>query len=737
MSTTTPPVQHRTRFFDHRVPALYGGKYTITTDQSINGLNTAPTLPPREQRFDVRGPRFAIAATDVHACYPLPGSTGTFAQVLPHITFDTPGVPWLYPMAGQDPSVPTMALMVFRAGELPGDLKAIGLADTCTVLNLLDGRSDEGEPLAGRPPRIDPDTLFRDEQDLVCRSIHVPADLFAALAPLPAEMGMLAHVREGGPPDATRGASPAPAEEDLKAVVVANRFPSFDGGPYVVHLVSLDGFADCLGPDGTVPDGGLRVVSMWSWVFESVPDEGLGFGDLAQKLVADTDLLRLRPEAPPSNPGPAEQVALDRLAAGATALPQRLASGERTFGFYRGPFTAAPAQPLPDPAENEERLHSVDEALVYLEQHGIYDNSYASAFALGRALALADPEFRTALLTFRKAARGAARRLLTHPQLAGRSIGAATAGMLTGTPSRDAFDQLLAGDRGTRLMTALNRAGEDIAAGRRRTPAARSATMAPLTAAGLHQALARSEVRDVLRQATALQLDPVRAWLDRLVTLEMVPFEHLVPDAGMLPQDSIRFFYVDPGWIRAAVDGALSIGVGQTLDEDLNDLARGIQDPPACGVLLHSDLVEGWPKTIYTAFRDDTPVEPMRTTQCGTHILLHLYPQVIDTFTLAEPPQGLHFGFGDLGTIQLRQISGDEIGMPLPGADGEFPRDPQDDRFTRFKRPGGLDVLNLGGAGDPLLPALSQAHGLDVPLSSAQFTLQMVKAPQLQTFARP
>ncbi|MFE6334341.1 hypothetical protein ACFVOK_14160 [Streptomyces sp. NPDC057798] len=731
-------MQHRTRFFDHRIPALYGGKYTITTDQSIDGLNTGPTLPPRTQRFDVRGPRFAIAATDVHACYPLPGSTGTFAQVLPHITFETPGVPWLYPMAGQDPSVPTMALMVFREGELPGDPKAIGLADTCTVPNLLDGQTDDGEALAGRPPRIAPDTLFGDEQELLCRSIHVPKDLFADLVPLPEEMGMLAHVREGGPPDATRGATPAPDEEDLKAVVVANRFPAFAGGLHVVHLLSLDGFADCLGPDGTVPDEGLRLVSMWSWVFESVPDTGRGFGDLAQNLAAEPDLLlRLRPDTPPSDPGPAERTALDRLAAGATALPQRLPSGERTYGFYRGPFTASPAQPLPDPADAE-RLHSADEALIYLEEHGIYDSSYASAFALGRAVALADPEFRTNLLAFRKAARGAARRLLTHPRLAGRAIGAATAGVLTGTPSRDAFDRLLTGDRGTRLMTALHRAGEDIAAGRRRAPASRSAAIAPPTAAGLHQALGRAEVRDVLRQATALQLDPVRAWLDRLMSLEMVPFEHLVPDAGMLPQESIRFFYVDPSWVRAAVDGALSIGVGQTLDEDLNDLARNVQDPPACGVLVHSDLVRGWPKTIYTAFRDNAPVEPMRTAHYGTHILLHLYPRTIDTFALAEPPQGLHFGFGDLGTIQLRQISGDQIGMPLPGEDGEFPRDTGgDDRFTRFKRPGDLDVLNLAGADDPLLPALSAAHGLDGPLTSAQFTLQMVKAPQLQTFARP
>ncbi|MET9520250.1 hypothetical protein [Streptomyces sp. NPDC002994] len=728
---TTPPVQHRTRFFDHRIPALRPGRYTIITEQDITELNTGDSLPAHAQRFDVRGPRFAIAAIDVHATYPLPGSTGFYSQVLPHITFETPGVPWLHPLAGQDPSVPSMTLMVFREGELPGDPQAVGQADVCTVREVLAGRLDTGEQLDGRLPEIDLDTLFPDEVELVCRSIHVPKELFAAIAPLPEEMAMLAHVREGGPPDATRGATPAPDEEELKAVVVANRFPELAGGRHVAHLVSLDGFGDCVGPDATVPDEGLRLVSMWSWAFESEPDTGRGFGDLAQNLAADPDpVLRLRPTAP-SDPTPAQSEALDRLATGATALPHRLASGEHSFGFYRGPFTAAPAQPLPDPV-NGERLESADEAQIYLESHGVYDTGYASAFALGRALALADPEFRSALLAFRKAARGAARRLLTHPDLAGREIGAATADLLTRDLARDAFDRLLTDSGGTRLATALTRAGANVASGRRRTSASRTAAVAPLTAAGLHQALARADVRGVLRQATASELGPVQAWLHRLRLLEMVPFEHLVPDAGMLPPESIRFFHVDPGWIRSAVDGALSIGVGHTLDADLNDLGRGIQEPPQCGVLLHSDLIEGWPKTIYTAFRDNALVEPVRTAHYGTHILLLLYPRAIDTFTVAEPPQGLHFGFGDLGTIEKRKISGAEIGV----SEGEFPADPEDDQFIRFKRPGEHDVLNVAGPGDALLPALALAHSV-AELSSAQFTLQMIKAPQLQTFVRP
>lgn len=454
---TTPPLEHRTRFFDHRIPSLYAGRYTITTQHSITNVPGA-SLPPREQRFDVRGPRFAIAGADVRACYPPPGAVGLYSQVLPHVTLETPGVPWLRFLDGQEPDVPWLALLVFREGELPEDLKAIGQASACTVRELLAGQQDNGDALEGQGPAIAPEHLFADEVESVCRSILVPKELFAAIAPLPKEMAMLAHVREGGPPDATLGAAPTPDEEELAAVVVANRFPDVKGGMHVAHLVSFDGHEGLLSGD-PVPAEGVRLVSVWSWAFESEPDSGIGFGDLAQHLATDTSpLLRLRPDEP-SNPDAAQREALARIATGATALPQRLLSGERTASFYRGPLTAAPAHALPDPADGEVRLQSADEALIYFEEYGVYDTGYASAFTLGRTLALADAEFRRHLLEWRKAARGAARRLLTHPDLAGCSLTAASADLLKRDLARDAFDKLLTDGAGARFARALGEAG--------------------------------------------------------------------------------------------------------------------------------------------------------------------------------------------------------------------------------------------------------------------------------------
>jgi len=56
-------------------------------------------------------------------------------------------------------------------------------------------------------------------------------------------------------------------------------------------------------------------------------------------------------------------------------------------------------------------------------------------------------------------------------------------------------------------------------------------------------------------------------WLGRLLLLYGVPFNYLVPDEAMLPPESIRFFYLDPGWMKCLLEGACSVGKSSSLDE--------------------------------------------------------------------------------------------------------------------------------------------------------------------------
>ncbi|MFD9072943.1 hypothetical protein [Streptomyces lasiicapitis] len=708
---------HRTRFFDHRLPSLYSGRHTVTVDHTVTGSDKVgdELLPDLEQVFEVRQPRFQLLPGDVAACYPLPGAEGEYDTLLPHITLKRPGFPWMHMLRGTREGTPWLALLVFRPGELPEDPQAVGQVTVSTAADFAAGRAGEG-----RPPTFDP-PLYDDEQELTVASIRVPGPLFTALCPTTYELGMLAHIREGGPPDAARrvGEDPPPNEWDLKAVVVSNRFPDASG-LHVAHLVSLDGFEDYL--DGTTPPpaDGLRLVSLHSWAFTSIDDKKLGFGELAQNLAKDPEPVLRHPGLPATSDVP---LALDLLRQGGTVLPQDLESGEPTVGFYRGPLTAAPAHPLPQGTGI--RLESAGEALVYVEDLGAYDTGYAVAFSLGRGLALADAGFRSALLAFRKSARRAARRLVAFPQLA--ALGERDAATGINTPvARSAFDRLL-GDDGP-LAAALARPGAEVRAGGRR-PVPRTPAPAPVDVNQLRTVITDTSTRSVLSAAIRSELEPVHAWLTRLARLELVPLGYLIPDEQQLPPESLRFFHADAGWIRAAVDGALSVGEGHALDADLNDLARDLRSMPqfSSGVVIRSELLTNWPDLQLTAFAQNRAIAPIQVRDLGEDLRMLLYEQVVDRFAIGEPPQGLHFGLSFNHTTELRSIV-----RPVGAALGDFPRDGSDyGQFLRTDGHGdGYDVLDIEHR---LAPALAAALRVG-ELSSAQFALQLVKAPLLQEF---
>ncbi|MEU3232786.1 hypothetical protein [Nocardiopsis alba] len=740
MTENTVPT--RTRFFDHRIPSLSGGKYRITVTQDIEEIDTARDLPPAVQPFDVRTERFVLGEDDVRACYPVPDTVGDYKHLLAHITTELPALAWSRQLPGRERATPWTALLVFREDELPDDPEALGLVEPCTVRTLLDGELD------GSPPGIAPGTIFDDEWDLVCDTVRVPGDLFAAMLPRAEEAALLAHVREGGPPDATHVPSgyedDPPREDELTSVMVANRFPATNG-THAVHLVSLEGWEHLL--DGGAPEGEVRLVSLWSWSFTAKSDRTKGFGDVVQNLATEglpegeqPDLL-LRSRVPEGSPSTeAERTAREYLANGYTPLAQRMESGEAGYAFYRGPLTAAPARPLPD--DLPPRFDSGNSALIYLAEYGIFDATYAAAFTLGRTLALADAEFRRHLLAYRSAARSATRRLAALPDTGNLSV-SDTASLLRTGGARRSFDRLLTTDGGREMTAALTGAGPALLAGRRRVRT-RSTGPVRVRTADLKTMVAGGRTRAALASVLSEELEPVTAWLDRLRLLEQVPFDHLVPtfderdDEGALPPESIRFAYVDPGWIRAAVDGALSVGVGHVLDSALNELAAEGTVSAASAVLVRSEVVPNWPDTLYTAHREGEEVTEVRRARVGEDLLLFLYPEVVDAFAITEPPQGLHFGLDSLGQLTARNLDPErgEVGAEL---DDPFPRETHAfDRFLRNPTDAalGADVIAVTEGPEPLVPALAEAVGVD-DLTPARFALQMVDTPESQRFVRP
>lgn len=262
-------------------------------------------------------------------------------------------------------------------------------------------------------------------------------------------------------------------------------------------------------------------------------------------------------------------------------------------------------------------------------------------------------------------------------------------------------------------------------------------------------------------QADPLEPDPaeekIAAWLARLRALYGVPVHYLVPDARMLPVESIRFFRVDERWITALVDGAFSLGRPVTgVDEaEAPRLARvsaravrmaprmrrarlGLAAPEtdgdgaegSSGFLLRSAVVGGWPNLEVEAFDSaGGALLPVRVERLSADTLLGLFHGVVARVKLREPAETLHFGVeqehgaprkavkyvdtGPGGQLPGEIVDGARVDVPL--------RDPAaDDR-----------VLDVNALAARLRTALVD-HGAigATPWAPAAFALEMVQGVQ-------
>ena len=202
--------------------------------------------------------------------------------------------------------------------------------------------------------------------------------------------------------------------------------------------------------------------------------------------------------------------------------------------------------------------------------------------------------------------------------------------------------------------------------------------------ANLFAALHESDTRNTILDRAAPPLpEDARTWLGRLTLLYGVPFQYLVPDERMLQPESLRFFYVDPLWMAALFDGALSIGrpedvrlllnkaMSGAYSDDVIKEARKIRpqqqqsgpdgtttewaDRPIegsfrfSGFLLRSEIVAGWRGLAVNAYDDPggrqfgKPITTLRLERLARDILFGLFEGHLRSLEIVQPPEGLHF----------------------------------------------------------------------------------------------
>ena len=716
-------------FYDHLDPKATAGVYTVTVEHRLtkDGVRIdtdADALPKASDSYEIRAAQFVLDPSSVHAVFPPTGAVGQYTHVLPHITLSRAILPWERVLQGRMAAkAPWLALLVFAAGELDDDPDAQGEFTTRPVSELREpGPGITGPELSGTIDGSNP-----------CRTIDLPVSVFHAIVAREDELFHLTHMRDVRTAPQRRDNGEILTEGEY-AVLAANRFPRTPGS-YAVHLVSLEGWLGRLAP-GTLPAAEkVRLCSLWSWSFTNDPEGSLDPAGLLRNLVAPghTDpenlALRLAPTGEPSHTAEVAH-ARTRLQRGYTAVAYRTLAGEDTYAWYRGPLTPLTAPELPVEATKGPHT-TADHALIYDSEYGLFDVSYAAAWTLGRAIALADPDYSSEVVQVRRELANRAATLLalsTDPARA-MSDPAEPAGTA-------ALRELAAPGFGRGLLEALRAPtvqGPPPLRALRRTRLEAPALLAEPQA---HQSLL------VLAQDTTPTMPD---WLERLGLLNGVPFAHLVPDPRMLPPESLRAFRIDPAWIQALVAGAADVAAHTTLDHDLHPvlterLSRTDTALPMAGLLMNSELVRAWPVfEILATTADGEPVKELRRDHLAPDVLLVLWDAVPDQIAIREPGQGIHFGINSEKRISLRHLTGSRVGYPT---DTEFPDPgvPGSGTVLDYLRPGQgdalPDVLDLSGSGG-LLRALSAACLPSGELSPGQFALELVNAPLEQLLLPP
>lgn len=241
--------------------------------------------------------------------------------------------------------------------------------------------------------------------------------------------------------------------------------------------------------------------------------------------------------------------------------------------------------------------------------------------------------------------------------------------------------------------------------------------------------------------------DKVLAWMRRCHLLEAVPLHYLVPEADMLPSESIRFFHIDPTWVRCLKDGAASIGRTSSADFDLDkneDLAAEAV-PKLSGFLLRSELVAGYPGLQVLGYAstfgdadnpdEDTALTAVRKEKLSDNLLLCIFEGDVRTVDFFQKPDVLNFGLDSDGVNfakQLRKANG--ANLPDNHAPFELKNEHWRDKAMRVVNfatiADGMKTLLLDSAA---VPAADKDEFRE--FTSADFAMEMLEGVERVRFA--
>lgn len=807
------------RFYDNYVPMLPPGDYLINLTQQVNPTGTAIDESfAASQAFSVDGPRYTLPSGDVYSVFPPANAQGVFDQYLPHVVLSQRELPWERNVfADPDPATqtPWMALLLFVAGETIDGQPTL-LAPDVAGWQANQTMVASIPATAFYPPPTGTGTLWPslsqewyETSDVLGGTqvgiIDLSPQAFATLVPSAADLRYLAHARQVDPTAKDTDVLKV-SGDGWYSVVVGSRLPDappagtgLPGQTNIVHLVSLEGLTQYVAgapnqqplPAGTTR---VRLISFQSWTFTCLPELGQSFSALMNGLLTDASgnpkpTALAVPAAAPEGDDPATLYAYQALRDGYVPLQYQTRLGEQTFAWFRGPFSPVPVanfvaaqQQGPDDPAGWHPFGTAAAAMVYDKTYGVFDVSYGAAWETGRLLALADGNFGAELLDWERKGHALIDAILerksqiaalqnfdpTNPNAATEQT---LLDLIQPYAITDAFMQYLLTQFGQQIAPTLD--DPPPTPPDPPFPPYPKLPAPPPNPQTIADLLQETEVQEAIRAVGGQELYAITDWLARLYLFNGVPFESLIANPALLPPESIRFFYVDPNWQAALVEGALSIGIQSSRDTLYQDLMKDLiwntviaamqQERDAllgseatvvpagetlpldqlslAGLLLRSAVVAGWPGleiTGYAATESDgvTPdlsseISLLRLERLSSDVLLCLWPTVPAVVTVGEPREGVAFGFEDPPTgegdyLYLRSVDPTSYGTLLgnnAGLDGAA-------FINQYRQ---VAITGSGG----LLAAIQNALPNTPALQVRDFAVEMVKVPEMAVFAEP
>ncbi|KAL7756987.1 hypothetical protein ACKLNR_013980 [Fusarium oxysporum f. sp. zingiberi] len=592
------------QFLSSCKPSLLPGDYRVDINQTVySPLGNESRKLETKKKFTVEGPsRCRLPAGSIHSVYPAEGESVP-SKTLPQVTLSDPHLPWeLSPHQSNgiakrhlnNSLIPWVALLVFTDDELktlPSMSSQPEVSPTLSV-RLSKKQLKDLESSSIQIPLSDSE--HENNEDEVFDTIFVNSEAFRAYfsaqmddgenepEPAIARYSYLSHIRRSR---STKAQDPTTS---TFSIALGHRsgpleFKSTKNVTAYAHLVSLMGVSDLNFPKQGSSDL-TALVSLYSWTFSWIPDDGAG----VEKAIRDLSN-NVRPLSRVLEKPVADEWLKRRLEAGYTLVKHRLQTGEQTASLFRGPFI--PQQPRGDELDNAEASGHGSGLQIIDRSTGIIDITYSTAWSLGRSLAIENSSFTMALSALRARITS-----LNRTSPSSSLMDGSTGGIPEKTlPSWYQKLQQIAKDAGEPRETTVSESGSRWKRARDKVDGSKLETNLPDSDPDSGIEAVRKFLQDEVdilvedKDWYARELvEPTQEGLyiakvldfiyNQLLTLRAVPYNYMFPEPDILDTEAILTFYVDPLWVDTLIDGALSIGSHSTVDEDCtrNEIKRAI-----------------------------------------------------------------------------------------------------------------------------------------------------------------